>query len=342
MATVAFVTEKGAAHQAPYREAIDSIAAIDRALLMDPDGTTLEESRRACGAKVQAAETSVEALLRLGAPDMAIVTMIGAHAPAVIEPLLEAGVHVMAEKPSCVHPDQFERLVRVAERRGVHLMMAFAQRRDPVKVDAQRIIAEGGIGSLYAVQASQVSDQSRIPGKVATSDWTFRKALAGGGHLTWLGIHALDLIRWLTGGEIEAVQAMAPVVGGQPIDVEDLALVNFRFAGGAHGSLFSGYLMEERAGHATITVYGDAGWLRINVAEQGRLEWSATGQPTRVVSYGGRGGGYTPWVRSALAACMGKAEPPVTARDGLAALRIIHAAYQSAAEGRTVDVDGTT
>ena len=38
----------------------------------------------------------------------------------------------------------------------------------------------------------------------------------------------------------------------------------------------------------------------------------------------------------------GEAEPPVTARDGLAALRIIHAAYRSAAEGRTVDVDGTT
>ena len=158
-----------------------------------------------------------------------------------------------------------------------------------MKVDAQRIIAEGGIGSLYAVQASQVSDQARIPGKVATNDWTFRKALAGGGHLTWLGIHALDLIRYLTGAEIEAVQAMAPVVGGQPIDVEDLALVNFRFAGGAHGSLFSGYLMEQKQGHATITVYGDAGWLRINVAEQGRLEWTATGQPTRVVSYAGQG-----------------------------------------------------
>lgn len=338
MATVAFVTEEGAAHQAPYREALDDIDAIDRALLMDPGGATFDESLRACGAKVQAAETSVEALLRHGAPDMAIVSMIGAHAPAVIEPLLDAGVHVMAEKPACAHPDQFERLLRAAERRGVQLMMAFAQRREPAKVDARRIIAEGGIGSLYAVQAWQVSDQARIPGKVATGDWTFRKALAGGGHLTWLGIHALDLIRFLTGAEIEAVQAMAPVVGGQPIDVEDLALVNLRFAGGAHGSLFSGYLMERKQGHAGITVYGDAGWLRINAAEQGRLEWAATGEPTRVVSYADRGGGYSRWVACALRACLGKAEPPVTARDGLAALRIIDAAYRSAAEGRTVEV----
>lgn len=338
MATVAFVTEQGAAHQASYREALNDVAAIDRALLMDPGGATFDESRRVCGAKVQAAETSVEALLRHGAPDLAIVSMIGANAPAVIEPLLDAGVHVMAEKPACVHPDQFERLLRTAERRGVELMMAFAQRREPVKVDARRIIAAGGIGSLYAVQAWQVSDQARIPGKAADGDWTFRKALAGGGHLTWLGIHTLDLIRFLTGAEIESVQAMTPVVGGQPIDVEDLALVNFRFAGGAHGSLFSGYLMERKQGHSGVTVYGDAGWLRINAAERGRLEWTADGQPARVVSYAERGGGYTRWVECALRACLGADEPPVTARDGLAALRVIHAAYRSAAEGRTVEV----
>ncbi len=71
-----------------------------------------------------------------------------------VEPLLDAGVHVMAEKPACAHPDRFERLAQAAERRGVHLMMAFAQRREPVKIDARRIIAGGGIGSLYAVQAS--------------------------------------------------------------------------------------------------------------------------------------------------------------------------------------------
>lgn len=114
MATVAFVTERGTAHQASYRQALDDVAAIDRALLLYPGGATFDESRRVCGAKVQAAETSVEALLRHGAPDMAIVSMIAANAPAVIEPLLDAGVHVMAEKPACVHPDQFERLAQTA------------------------------------------------------------------------------------------------------------------------------------------------------------------------------------------------------------------------------------
>ena len=338
MATVAFVTEEGAAHRSHYQQALLEMAQIDDVVLLDPDGATFEESQRACGAKVRATETTVDGLLRHGKPDLAIVSLIAAHAPEVVEPLLDAGVHVLAEKPACIHPDQFARLVQVAERRGAHLMLAFAQRCQPSQVDAKRIIAAGGIGSLYAVQAVQVKDQARIPGHVARGDWTFRKALAGGGYLTWLGIHALDQIRFLTGTEIEAVQAMTPVVGGQPIDVEDLAVVNMRFAGGAHGSLFCGYLMDSRHSHAGITVYGSEGWVRINAGERGRLEWCANGSPGRVVHYSEPGGGYSRWVERTLQTCVGEAEPPVTARDGLAALRVIHAAYRSATEGRTVEV----
>ena len=57
-----------------------------------------------------------------------------------------------------------------------------------------------------------------------------------------------------------------------------------------------------------------------------------------MVTYGNQATGYTPWVPHTLQACLGTVKPPVTARDGLAALRVIHAAYQSANEGRTVDV----
>ena len=121
MVRVAFVTEQGAAHRSKYQEALRDNARVAEVLLMDPEGATFEEGRHGCGAKVTAAETTVERLLGHGRPDLAIVSLIAAHAPAVIEPLLEAGVHVMAEKPACTDPDQFARLVQVAERRGVQL-----------------------------------------------------------------------------------------------------------------------------------------------------------------------------------------------------------------------------
>jgi predicted dehydrogenase len=56
------------------------------------------------------------------------------------------------------------------------------------------------------------------------------------------------------------------------------------------------------------------------------------------VHYSEPGGGYGRWVERTLLACVGEAEPPVTGRDGMAALRVIHAAYRSATEGRTVEV----
>ena len=99
MARVAFVTEQGAAHRSHYLQALRDNVRVEEVVLMDPEGATFEEGRHACGPKVRAAETNVDGLLSHGRPDLAIVSLIAAHAPAVIEPLLEAGVHVMAEKP---------------------------------------------------------------------------------------------------------------------------------------------------------------------------------------------------------------------------------------------------
>jgi len=266
------------------------------------------------------------------------VTMVAVNAPAAIRPLLTAGVHVMAEKPACVRVDDFAALARLADRKQVHLMLALANRLAPRTQDARRIVAEGGIGKLYAVQATQVDDQARIhrpdPG------WTFSKARAGGGHLSWLGIHTLDMIRYLTGDEVVAVSAMCPTVGGGKIDVEDLALVHLQFKSGAHGSVVSGYLMDKK-GHSNCTLWGADGWVRFGAAESPDVEWHSTlpsmrGAPDRRFSYKERGGGYTAWVRETVRAALGEVPPPVTAGDGLKVLRIIDAAYRSAASGATV------
>ena len=336
MAAIAFITEEGASHRPAYQIAIRDLDLIERAVLVDGGGTTFEETREKCGDKITGTETSIEAMLDGFRPDMAIVTMKAAHGPSVIRPLLEAGIHVMAEKPACTDPADFAQLAELAERQGVHLMLAFAQRLQTPNIAARRIINEGDIGQLYAVQAVQVDDQARIPRRLG--DWTFSKELAGGGHLSWLGIHIVDQIRFLTGLEVEAVSAMAPVVGGTSIDVEDLATVNMRFAGGAHGQLFSGYLMPEK-GHASITVYGSEGWIRLNAAERKQLEWRCVGSPKRVTSYTDLTGGYTPWVERTIRACLGECEVPLTAADGLAALQIVNAAYRSSETENTIHIE---
>ncbi len=340
MATVALVTEDGAAHQKSYRDAIRDIALIERVELLDPGGLTFDDTITTVGKKAGGTHVTVDSLLGSGVPDMAIVTMIAAHAPDVIRPLLEAGVHVMAEKPACVRADDFAELARIADANGAHLMLALANRIHPATEEARRLIASGGIGDLYAVRAAQVDDQTRIQRRLNDPDWTFQKKLAGGGHLSWLGIHRLDLLSYMVGEDIVEVSAMTAVAGGTPIDVEDLGIVTVRFSGGALGVLFSGYLMP-RKGHSGFTVYGSNGWVRGNEGEAGALEWHSTasemlGSEDRRYEYSGKPGGYTAWVKRTLKAALGEAPAPITAEDGLKVLRVVHAAYASAESGSVV------
>src|SRR5205085_10385360 len=184
-----------------------------------------------------------------------------AKAPPVIAMALDAGCHVLAEKPSCVRVEDFEPLARKAEQKHRHLMLALANRVHPLVQEARRLVREGAIGKLYGVEAHFLADQSRLKREDYRKAWFCSKARAGGGHLIWLGIHWLDLVFYITGRTADQVTGFTGVVGGQPIDVEDAAALALHFDGGALGTLTSGYYLDHgKAAH--IQLWGEDGWLR--------------------------------------------------------------------------------
>src|SRR5438876_483608 len=83
-------------------------------------------------------------------------------APPVIDAALDAGCHVFAEKPSCTHAEDFEKLVRKAERTHRHLMLAVANRSHAPVREARRLIQAGKLGKVYGVEAHLVTDQTRL------------------------------------------------------------------------------------------------------------------------------------------------------------------------------------
>ena len=345
MTTVALIQRSSGRHRRFYLEALRDLEAVTAVAVVDPDGgATVGEARALIPDKPVRHYGSFDELRRAEDAAMAIVTLTGAESPAAIAPVLEAGMPVLAEKPACVDPDDFARLVETAERRGTHLMLALCNRLSPIAADARRIVAEGGVGRLYAARVMTLADQARI-WEPRTRDWTFRKAEAGGGHLLWLGIHWLDLLLYLTGARVTAVQALTSNAGGAPIDVEDVATVNLRLEGGALASVVSGYALASGAQkQIDLSLWGADGWLRADV-EHRRLEWQreaaggreATRRETR---YDHPGGGYTPFVDACLRASVGgagAAPPPITGAEGLRVLRIVFAAYESAATGRVVE-----
>jgi predicted dehydrogenase len=338
MSVVTLLQRAHSRHRAYFLEAIRDLDAITSAAVCDPDGSTFDEARRIVANKPVRVYTSFAELREREQPAMAIATFTGAEAPAMIAPLLEAGIPVLAEKPACTAADDFARLADLSERHHAPLMLALCNRLGPWAADARRIVQAGGIGRLYAARVLALADQTRI-WQERTRDWSFRRADAGGGHLIWLGIHWLDLLLYLSGERVTAVQALAGNVGGGPIDVEDLATVNLQLASGAQASLVSGYVLDAGK-QLDLTLWGAAGWLRFDHTAC-RLDWHSTQpemneSPDRQLRYDSAGGGYTPFVRECLRASLGKAPPPITAAEGLAVLRAIFAAYESARTGRTI------
>ena len=162
MSTVALVQGADSRHRRYFLEALRDLEAVTAVAVVDPAGATLAEARGLLPGKPVRAYASEADLLRAERVAMAIVTLSGATAPGAIAPLLDAGVPVLAEKPACLAGDAFARLVETAERRGVPLMLALCNRLAPWARDARRIVAEGGLGRLYAARAMTLADQARI------------------------------------------------------------------------------------------------------------------------------------------------------------------------------------
>ncbi len=336
---VALLTHAGGAHVGAYLQALAASDPCSEVLLGDPDGRWEKEARRVLGDKLTTVTRDYKPLLADGR--MALVTMEARLAPPVIDAALEAGCHVFAEKPACINPEDFARLVEQADGKHRHLMLALANRSNPEMVAARRLIASGQIGKLYGLEMHLIADQTRLTRPSYHKQWFAKKDRAGGGHLIWLGIHWLDLAMHVTGSAISEVAGFTANVGGQPIDIEESAAAAFRFENGTLGTVTSGYYLDEGY-HSHIKIWGSAGWLHLEPMQDQPLRWYSTKgeQAGKVQTWSGskEPRGYTPFVRDAVSACAKMTVPPINSADSLRALRTVFAVYSAAETRRSVRI----
>jgi predicted dehydrogenase len=333
---VALLTHAGGAHLNEY---FTSLAKTDEAasvVLSDIDGRCEAAARAALGSKLSAVYRSHEECLAKEKPALAMVTYEAALAPPVIAAALDAGCHVFAEKPSCVEADDFAKLVKRAEAKHLHLMLALANRTRPDILAARKLIQDGTFGKQYGIEVHIIADQTRLKDPKYHQGWQAQKERAGGGHLIWLGIHWLDLVTHLTGARIEEVAAFAGNVGGQPIDVEDAAAITMRFDNGMLGTFTSGYYLD-RGYHMHIKLWGEHGWIEMSPRATPAFRWQVYNDPqqTEVQAYDGDNppSSYAPFVREAVQAAADLREPPITGAEGLRVLQTVFACYRAAETG---------
>jgi predicted dehydrogenase len=337
-ARIALITHRDAPHLAMYLEALAKTPEVAAVHLCDPDSATVPAARQALADKLASTHATTASLFAAHRPEMALVTMEAALAPPAIDAALGAGCHVLAEKPACVRLADFLPLADKAEAGKRHLMLALANRIDPLVMEARRIARSGEIGRIYGCELQLVADQTRLARPAYHRSWTASKARAGGGHLIWLGIHWLDLAVFLTGSRIRRVAGFAANVGGQPIDTEDSASVALQFDNGTLGTLTSGYYVD-RGYHSMIKLWGSAGWISVRKHPEDLLEWY-TNESGKVRRYEGprEPSGYTPFVGQAVRASMGASPPPLSTGDSVHALKAVFAAYRAAETGRAQEV----
>jgi predicted dehydrogenase len=334
---VALVTNAEGSHLDQYLTSLAAIEEADPIALLDPSGVIEARARKALGMKLRGVYKEAGEMYQKFAPALALVTLEARLTPAAIDAALEANCHVLAEKPACVRAADFAPLVAKAQRKHRHLMLALANRSHAPMQEARRIVRKGALGRLYGVEIHLIADQTRLTREAYRRSWQCSKARAGGGHLAWLGIHWLDLCQFITGLRVEAVAGFTGVVGGQPIDVEDSAVVSLKFNDRCFGTMTSGYYLD-KGYHSHMQIWGEHGWLKVSAIEDEPLRWYTTKdvKEPRVQEFAYPRGqrGYTPFVRSCIRAAAGLEDAPISGEECLSVLQTIFTFYEAARSER--------
>lgn len=139
------------------------------------------------------------------APDVVAVCGIYGERAAATVAALEAGAHVIADKPLCTTVAQLDEIERAAQKANRQVSVIFEKRWYPVTTTARRLVAEGVIGDLTLVAATG-PHKAKLPSR---PDWFFTDA--GYGHVLGdLPVHDIDLVLALTGASSGTVTGSTP------------------------------------------------------------------------------------------------------------------------------------
>jgi predicted dehydrogenase len=264
-------------------------------------------------------------------PHLVVVSLEPHRMPAAIESALERGAHVLVEKPACADLAPFEAAARKADRVGRQVMLAMATRLDPAAIRARDLVRSGAMGSGYGADLVWVADQTRLRDPAYHRSWKSSRRLGGGGKLAFHGVHYIDLLHYISGARVERVCGFARNVGGQPIEVEDAAVVSMVLSNGMVATLNTGYYLDR--GYAnSIAYWGSDGWFRFEPRQPHSLAWHARDGDGRLAAEPSLNV-YDRMLQAAVDFARGVAPPFITTAESVAALRAVFAAYRAADTG---------
>ncbi len=234
-----------------------------------------------------------EAIRADGIQVVAIVTPNHMHfGPA--KAFLEAGIHVICDKPLTSTLEDAEKLAKIAAKSGVLFILTHNYTGYPMVRQAQEMVQKGKLGELRVVQAEYPQDwlteNIEKTGQKQAAWRTDPKRTGAGGCVGDIGTHAYNLARFVSGLELDTLSAdLHTFVKGRKVD--DNVHVMLRFKGGAKGMIWTSQVAPGHENGLKLRVYGAKGGLEWVQADPNYLWFTPYGQPKQLITRGGAGAG---------------------------------------------------
>ncbi len=228
-----------------------------------------------------------------GIEAVAIVTPNHLHYP-VARVFLEAGIHVICDKPLTATLKDAKALVDLAEGAGRLFALTHNYTGYPMMRHARAMVAAGELGTIRVVQAEYAQDwlteRLEATGQKQAEWRTDPTRSGGGGCIGDIGTHAVNLAGFVSGLEIQELAAdLTAFVDGRQLD--DNAHILLRFAGGAKGMVWASQVAPGNENGLRLRVYGTKGGLEWEQEHPNHLWVTPFGAEKRLITRGGAGSG---------------------------------------------------
>ena len=283
--------------------------------------------------------------------DLAVIFLPHADCPDAAVACAERRTHALVEKPMAASAEGVRRMIAAAKKAGVILSTPYVWRYHPVARQMKKLIEAGVTGRTVGCEGRCAAGRlSRyIEGN---APWMLEKARSGGGAMLNLGVHWIDLYRWLLADEVAEVIGKN-VRANRQYDIEDNSFALLTFSRGAVLSLNISYTVPDSFPFGRdlyLALRGTGGVLSWNPSFEGAEEClfvcSDRGDYSRTAHQqidfelplqpGYAGGMGLSFLQNLMESVRTGTSPAITGQDGLKALEVVEAIYRSAETGRSV------
>ncbi|ODT19968.1 MAG: oxidoreductase [Kaistia sp. SCN 65-12] len=202
---------------------------------------------------------------------------------------LEAGIHVICDKPLTSTLDDARALAAIKPKKGAKFLLTHNYTGYPLVRQARELVKSGALGKVRVVQVEYPQDwltNAADPGNKQASWRTDPKRSGAGGAIGDIGTHAYNLARFVTGLKTEAVSAeLTSFVKGRKLD--DDVQIKLRFVGGAKGMLWASQVAVGNENGLQLRVYGEEAGLEWRQDNRNYMWFTEFGKPKQLLTRGG-------------------------------------------------------